>query len=59
VDGEALATLVVNKGPGSLKCRRHQSPQFWGTSQGGFTRYCHPHRRSSDFRRSGLKSWHR
>ena len=48
VDGEALATLVVNKLRGSLKACAVKAPGFWRPASGHAGRYSHPHRRYRD-----------
>ena len=48
-----LATLVVNKIRGALKVA--VKAPGWRSSQGHAARHRHPHRRSSDFGRTGLK----
>ena len=51
VDGEALATLVVNKIRGTFKCAADQGPRLRRSPQGHARRHCHPHRRQGDLRR--------
>ena len=50
VEGEALATLVVNKLRGTLKSRR-QGPGLRRSPQGDAGRHRHPHRRQVHHRR--------
>ena len=45
VEGEALATLVVNKLRGTLQCLRRQGPRLRRPSQGHARRHRHPDRR--------------
>jgi chaperonin GroEL len=52
VDGEALATLVVNNIRGILKTVRRQGPGLRRPSQGHAGRHRHPDRRHRDRRRS-------
>ena len=51
VEGEALATLVVNKLRGTLAGRRRQSPGLRRSPQGHAGRHRHPHRRPVHHRR--------
>ena len=48
VEGEALATLVVNKLRGTLKCRGREGPGFWGPTKGHAGGYRHPDRGPDD-----------
>ena len=48
VEGEALATLVVNKLRGTFSCAAVKAPGFWGSPQGHVGRYCHFNRRTDD-----------
>ena len=56
VEGEALATLVVNKLRGTLQVRGRQGPRLRRPPQGHAGRYRHPHRRPADLRRHGLEA---
>ena len=49
VDGQALATLVVNKLRGGLKNCCGESPRIWRPSQSNARRYRDPYRRYRDF----------
>ena len=51
VEGEALATLVVNKLRGTLNVCRRQSPGLRRSPQGHVRRHRHPHRRQVHQRR--------
>ena len=53
VEGEALATLVVNKLRGTLQVRRRQGPRLRRPPQGHARGHRHPHRRQGDLRRPG------
>ena len=57
IDGEALATLVVNKLRGGLEGRWRQSTRFRGSSQGDAARPCRSYRRHSDLRGAWASSW--
>ena len=51
VDGEALATLVVNKLRGTINVLARQSPRLRRPPQGDARRYGHSHRRQGHLRR--------
>ena len=51
VEGEALATLVVNKLRGTLERRGRQGPRLRRSPQGHAGGHRHPHRRQGDLRR--------
>ena len=51
VEGEALATLVVNKLRGTLNVCRGQSARLRRSPQSDARRHCHPHRRQVHHRR--------
>ena len=51
IEGEALATLVVNKLRGGLKVAAVKAPGFRRSPQGDVRRHCGPHRRHHDRRR--------
>ena len=55
VEGEALATLVVNKLRGTLNVCAVKAPGIRRPSQGDDGRHLHPHRRQTDHGRNGLK----
>ena len=59
VDGEALATLVLNKLRGMFNCPGHQGPGLWRPPQGHAARHRHPDRRPGDHRRDWAASWRR
>ena len=44
IEGEALATLVVNRLRGTLKVCRRESSGLWRSPQGNAQRSFHPHR---------------
>ena len=48
VEGEALATLVVNKLRGTLKVRGGEGSWVRGSPEGHAGRHCHPDRRTDD-----------
>ena len=48
VEGEALATLVVNKLRGTLKVARGEGSWIRGSPEGHVGGYCHPNRRTDD-----------
>ena len=56
VEGEALATLVVNKLRGTLKVCAHQGSRIRGPAQGDAPGYRSAHRRSGDFGGSRLQA---
>ena len=49
VEGEALATLVVNKLRGGLKIAAVKGPWLWRSPQSHVRRHCDPNRRPSCF----------
>ena len=49
VEGEALATLVVNKLRGTLKVRGGEGSRVWRSPEGHAGRHCRPDRRADDF----------
>ncbi len=51
VDGEALATLVVNKLRGTLPCCAVKAPGLRRPAQGDAERHRHRHRRQGDHER--------
>ncbi len=51
IDGEALATLVLNKLRGMLNVTGRQGPWLWRPPQGHAAGYRHPDRRHRDLRR--------
>ena len=51
IEGEALATLVVNKLRGGLKVAAVKAPGLWRSPQGDARRHRHPHGRPDDRRR--------
>ena len=51
IDGEALATLVLNKTARHAQRAGRQSPRLWRPPQGHAAGYRHPHRRPGDLRR--------
>ena len=53
VEGEALATLVVNKLRGTLRIRGRQGSRLRRSPQGNAAGYRHPHRRQGHHRRPG------
>jgi len=53
VDGEALATLVLNKLRGMLNVIAVKAPGFGDRRKGHVARYCRSDWRHSDFRRNG------
>ncbi len=53
VEGEALATLVINKLRGTFKCRRRQGARLRRPPQGHAGRHRHPDRRQGDLRGPG------
>ena len=52
VEGEALATLVVNKLRGTITCVAVKAPGFGDRPQGNAAGYRDPHRWPGDFRRA-------
>ena len=54
IEGEALATLVVNRMRGTLQVRGGESSGIRRSPEGDAGRHCHPHERPSDHGRS----WH-
>ena len=56
VEGEALATLVVNKLRGTLKVRGGEGPRIRRPPQGHAGRHCHPDRRADDLRGDGSET---
>ena len=54
VDGEALATLVVNKLRGSLKYSGSKSSRIWRQEKGNVRRYSHPNKRHCYCRERGF-----
>jgi len=56
IEGEALATLVVNKAARHAEGVRGESPGLRGPAQGDAHRYRGPHRRQGDFRGAGRKA---
>ena len=50
IDGEALATLVINKLRGTFKVLRRQGPRLRRSPQGHARRHRHPHRRHGHLR---------
>ena len=57
VEGEALATLVVNKLRGTLQRLRRQGPRLRRPPQGDAAGHRHPHRRRRSSPRSWASSW--
>ena len=57
VDGEALATLVVNKLRGTVERCGCQGSWLWRSSQGDAAGYCHPDRRQGELRKTSASSW--
>ncbi len=56
VEGEALATLVVNKLRGTLKVRGRKGPRLRRPPQSHAGRHRHPDRRADDLRRDGSEA---
>lgn len=52
VEAEALATLLLNKIRGTLKCAAVKAPGFWRPAQGHVAGYCDPHGWPIDCRRT-------
>ena len=59
VEGEALATLVVNKLRGTLQVLRGEGAGLRRSPQGHAGRYRHPHRRQGDHGRPGHQAGER
>ena len=57
VDGEALATLVINKLRGTLQGGRRQGPRLRRSPQGDAGRHRHPHRRQRRCSKASARSW--
>ena len=61
VEGEALATLVVNNMRGIVKVSAAKGPRVWRSTQGNAAGHRHPHWRYCDFLKklvSRLKAQH-
>ena len=57
VDGEALATLVINRLRGTIKVARRQGPRLRRPPQGHARRHRHPDRRHGRSSRASARSW--
>lgn len=54
IEGEALATLVVEQEPRIIENYCSESSRFWRSQKRNVGRYCHPDRWNRHFRRKGL-----